>query len=141
MSFRVFAAGSDHFNFERDNNPDMDIFEAAAVASALRAVGSPTARGVAEGVADYEVPSDASAFREGVAAIAQMQFLHLLKNSVDFLAMCTGVGEGAWISVAPVQSHILWPDTAAFARYDFTPGDNPGGSSSARSDRRWKPRI
>lgn len=125
MSFRVFAAGSQHFHYARDNNPDMDIFNAADVASALRSVGSPSVRGVAEGVADYYVPSDTGAYREGIAAIARMEFLHMLKNSVDFLAMCTGSSDG-WISVAPRQSHVLWPDTASFARYNFSPGDDPG---------------
>ena len=124
MSFRVFAAGSGNFHYVRDNNPDMDIFNAASIASALQASG-PSVSGVASGVADYYVPSDSSAYSAGVVAIAGMEFAHLMDNAVCFLAMCSGSANG-WISVAPRLTHTLWPDTAAFAKYDFTPGDNPG---------------
>jgi hypothetical protein len=31
-----------------------------------------------------------------------------------------------WISVAARESHLLWPDTGAYAEYKFYPGDSPG---------------
>jgi hypothetical protein len=127
MSFRVFAAGvgpNGTWNYERDKNPDDDVFEAAAVISAFRASG-PSVRGAAEAVADYHVPSDASAYRDAIRAIATMTFMQTLNNSVCFLAMCRGASNG-WISVAPRRSRTLWVDTVGFARYDFSPGNSPG---------------
>ncbi len=128
MSFRVFAAGSDHFSYVLDNNPDMDIFEAAKVMSALQAMGGGRAPidAVAKGAWSYILPSKKGASRNLVADIAKYEFLHMLKNAVTFLAMCTGVGEGSWISVAPRQSRLLWTDKMGLACYNFTPGDDPG---------------
>ncbi|MBK7707425.1 MAG: hypothetical protein IPN69_17980 [Acidobacteria bacterium] len=124
MSFNIFAAGSRGFQYTRENYPDDDVFEAASILSALRS-GGPTALGVAEGVADYVVPSEGSAILDGVQAVAQITFLHTLCGAVDQLAMCSGANRG-WISVAPRQTHALWPDTNRFARYDFSPGREPG---------------
>jgi hypothetical protein len=123
MSFRIHAAGNPRFHYTRDNCVDGDIFEAAAIMSALRSAG-PSPIGVASGVADYVVPSDASAMREGLGAIAHMTFLHTLRTAVDLLATCNDARDG-WISVYANQSHLLWVDTARIAVYDFTPGDNP----------------
>lgn len=66
MSFRIYAAGvvagSKPFVYSRNNLPDEGIFEAAAIASALRAVSGPrvtlgtrgnVALGAVEAVADY----------------------------------------------------------------------------------------
>jgi len=58
-------------------------------------------------------------------SMATQEFLHLLNDSVCFLAMCSGASDG-WISVAGSESHLLWPDTKSFARYNFSPGDDPG---------------
>ena len=57
--------------------------------------------------------------------MATMEFLHTLNNAVCFLAMRSGASDG-WISVSCSESHVLWPDTKSFARYNFSPGDDPG---------------
>lgn len=121
MSFRVFAAGVPNFHFERDNNPDDDIFEAAEVLNAIRASG-PSIEGAASGVAEYVTPNS---YLGAVNALARMEFLHLLKMSVDMLALRPKARQG-WIAVAPRESHLLWPDTADFAKYSFSPGSDPG---------------
>lgn len=121
MSFRVFASGFPHFHYVKDNNPDEDVFETAAVLNALRSA-SPSGIGVVEGAADYLTPNS---YLGGLKAMARMEFLHLLKNAVCFLAMHPRAKRG-WISVVPVETHLIWPDTGALARYTFTPGHDPG---------------
>ena len=122
MSFRIHAAGSRGFRYTRDNQPDDDIFEAAAIISALNASG-PSVGGVAEGVADYALPSvDVT---DGARAVASMTFLWMLRDAVDLLSTCSRVSQG-WISVAPRQENALWADTSAFARYEFSSRDSHG---------------
>lgn len=121
MSFNVFASGVPHFHFERDNNPDDDLFEAASVVNALRAT-SPSAAGAASGAATYVTPNS---YLGAVSALARMEFLHLLKTSVDLLAIRPRANNG-WIAVSARETHILWPDTGGFAKYSFTPGRDPG---------------
>lgn len=130
MSFNIFAAGVRGYQFTRENFPDSGVFEAASVLSALRS-GGPSARGVAEGVADYVIPSEGGAEMTGVEAVAQLTFLHTLCGAVDQLAACSGSSNG-WITVAPRQGHTLWPDTSRYSRYDFTPGNDPGREFVAR---------
>ena len=57
MSFRIFASGTNGFRYSRDGNPDEDIFQAAAVMSAITASG-PSAEGVYDGIQDYRGGSD-----------------------------------------------------------------------------------
>ena len=104
MSFRIFAVGHPHFHFERANNADDDLFEAANVANALRA-SAPSVTGAGSGVATYATPNS---LLDATNAFATMQFLGLLKQSVELLALRTSARHG-WISVAPRESHILWP--------------------------------
>ena len=42
--------------------------------------------------------------------MATLEFLHLLNDSVCFLAMCSGASDG-WISLSSTQTHLMWPDT------------------------------
>src|SRR6185369_9660674 len=57
--------------------------------------------------------------------MATMEFLHMLSNTVCFLAMKGGAANG-WIFVSAKQSHLLWPDTGGTGKYSFDPGDSPG---------------
>ncbi len=140
MSFRVFAAGSIGFHFAKDNNPDMEIFEAAVVASALVegsdpsgkivehvGAGAAAAVAVGQGVADalLHPVSDHAVYHEALAAHATAEFLHCLDDTVTLLAACSGANDGC-ISVYSCQSHLLWPDTVGFASYCFSPGDYAG---------------
>lgn len=125
MSFSIHAAGVGRgggFVYTRRNCADGDIFEAAAIMSALRS-SSPTRVGAAEGVASYTVPSESSARMDGIRGIARMEFIHLLQNGVGMLASCEGARQG-WLSVTANQSHIAWPATNRIARYNFLPGVN-----------------
>lgn len=121
MSFRIFAAGTPDFHFERDDNPDNDIFDTATVLNAFRS-SSPTPMSVVEGVADYYTPNS---LLEGLNAIATIEFLHMLKSAVTFLAMRPKASQG-WIAIYPRESHLLWPDTVGAGEYKFRPGDDPG---------------
>jgi hypothetical protein len=140
MSFRILARGTNGFIYQRNNQPDGDIFVAADVVAALRASG-PSYQGAAEGVADYVLPSEDGALREVVRHIAEMTFLPILRDSVSLLATCTQAHEG-WISVSTHQSRNMSfmgglgivplivnpprPERNAFASYNFAPGNNPG---------------
>jgi hypothetical protein len=120
MSFNVFAAGSGKFHYQKDGFIDGDSFTPMKVVNALMTM-SPTALGAANAYIGYKTPGAGDL----VESIATREFLHLLNDSVCFLAMCSGASDG-WISVASSESHILWPDTKAFAKYNFQPGDDPG---------------
>ncbi len=121
MSFRIFAAGVPNFHFERDNNPDDDVFEVAEVLNAIRASG-PSVGEAANAAAEYVTPNS---YLGAISALARIEFLHLLKTSVDLLALRPKARQG-WIAVAPREDHLLWPDTAGFAKYTFNPGSDPG---------------
>ncbi len=121
MSFKIFASGSADFHYVRDNNPDDDVFETASIISALQSSG-PSVGGAIQGAADYVIPNP---YMTGVQAMARNEFLHLLQNAVSFLAMHPNSSNG-WISGSFVEEHLLWGNTGGVARYDFSPGDNPG---------------
>ena len=121
MGFNIFAAGVPDFHYQRNNNPDDYIFEAAEVMNSLRASG-PSATGVASGVAEYVTPNS---YLGAVQALARIQFLRLMKQSVDLLAIRPHSGS-RWISVSTRESHVLWVDDAGFGKYQFFPGSDPG---------------
>lgn len=122
MGFRIHAAGSNGFRYTRDDQPDGDIFQAAAIMTALQGLQPSVSSGVQTTI-DYYQPNAGEA--DAARVVAGITFLQLLSDAVDMLGTCAGAGEG-WISVSPRQSHTLWPDTSAFARYEFFPGDSPG---------------
>ena len=122
MSFRIFAAGSDNFHYEKDGNIDKDTFETIKVLAILQSM-EPTKAGAGQAAAEYVLPS--AGITDLMEAMAAREFLHNLGNAVSFLAMCSGASDG-WISVSARKSHILWPDTMGIARYNFSPGDDPG---------------
>jgi len=81
----------------------------------------PSALGATNAYIGYKTPG----ITDLMETMATMEFLHLLNDSVCFLAMCSGASDG-WISVSCTKTHTFWPDTRSFARYNFSPGDNPG---------------
>jgi hypothetical protein len=119
MSFNIFAAGTEGFNYSRNNCADGGLFEAAAVMNALRAAG-PTPVGVAEGVVDYYGPSVESEARSGIQAGLRMVFAQRLGQAVVMLAQCSGARQG-WIAVSARKSA-----THRYARYNFMPNIDPG---------------
>ncbi len=123
MSFRTHAAGSSGFRYERDNCPDEDVFEAAAVISALNASG-PSVGGAVEGAADYVLPS--VGVLDGVSSVASTEMIHLLRSTVSFLAMNRNTNRG-WISVSTRAASAVWADSTGFATYYFLNDADPGG--------------
>lgn len=122
MSFRIHAAGSNGFRYERDNCPDDDVFEAAAVISALSASG-PSVGGAVEGAADYLQPS--VGVLDGVSSVATTTMTELLRSTVNFLAIGRNTSRG-WISVGSRTASAVWADSTGFARYEFYDDDDPG---------------
>ncbi len=122
MSFRIHAAGSNGFRYERDNCPDEDIFEAAAVISALNASG-PSIGGAVEGAADYLLPS--VGVLDGVNSVATTSMIELLRSTVNYLAIGRNTSRG-WIAVSTRTSSLLWADSTGFARYEFYDDDDAG---------------
>ena len=120
MGFNVFASGTGHLHYQKDNFIDGDTFTPIKVVSALMFM-TPTKLGAVDAYIGYKQPG----ITDLMESMATQEFLHLLNDSVCFLAMCSGASDG-WISVAGSESHLLWPDTKSFARYNFSPGDDPG---------------
>lgn len=123
MSFRIYVSGSNGFRYERDNCPDDDVFEAAAVISALNASG-PSAGGAVEGAADYLTPS--VGVLDGVESIARRTMTDLLRTQVTLLAARRSNSNG-WISVSANQDALIGPGPTGFARYEFYNDADPGG--------------
>jgi hypothetical protein len=120
MSFNVFASGSGGFILKKNDFIDGDTFVPMKVVSTLMGM-SPTGLGAVGAIISHKTPG----ITDLMEAVATREFLHNLNNAVSFLAMCSGASDG-WISVSCTKSHLLWPDTKSFAKYSFSPGDNPG---------------
>src|SRR5438445_2430629 len=110
--FNVHASGTRGFRYDSGACPDGDMFQMAAIYSALSA-GGPSRMGVVSGVADYVLPSASEA--DGMRAIAGMTFLHLVTEGVDMVAISSNTDRG-WIAVSCEKRHLLWPSTTGFAR-------------------------
>lgn len=126
MSFRIFAAGSEKFNYVKDRCIEQSDFEPIKVAEILRSMEL-SKTGAAGAVIDHQ----AKGIADLAGAVANRVFLHNLSTAVGILAMCDGAGEG-WISVSARETSVLWPDTVRFSKYDFSPGDSPGAEFIAK---------
>ncbi len=131
MSFRIYAAGSDRFRFERDGQSDDDIFTAAEIMSIMQSLEPSRSSFVQAGI-DRVLPSSPSGI-DAADAIARMVFLRILSDTVTLLATNTRATHGGWISVSASQSNLLFPDSSGFGRYDFSPGDENAGTEFLRS--------
>ncbi|HLJ49154.1 MAG TPA: hypothetical protein VKU01_24230 [Bryobacteraceae bacterium] len=120
MSFNVFAAGSGSFHYQKDGFIDGGDFVPMKVVSTLMTMDLSVSGG-ANAYISYKTPG----ITDLMETMATMEFLHTLNDAVCFLAMCADASDG-WISLSCTKSHVLWPDTKSFARYNFWPGDNPG---------------
>jgi hypothetical protein len=120
VSFNVFASGSGNFHYQKDNFIDGGDFVPIKVVSALMTM-EPSASGAVSTYIGYKQPG----ITDLMETMATMEFLHTLNDAVCFLVMCSGASDG-WISVSCSESHLLWPDTKSFAKYGFSPGDDPG---------------
>jgi len=121
MSFRVFAVGAGDFHFVKDGCLEGSDFDTMKTVSTLSTM-EPSKMGVAGAAADKYLPSAGLADLAG--SVATLEFLHLLNDTVDWLAV--NAGDDSSISVFAKQPHPLWPDTVRFSVYNFAPGDNPG---------------
>jgi hypothetical protein len=119
VSFNVFASGGS-FHYQRDNFVDGSDFVPLKVVSELMTM-DPSPSGVTSTYIGHKQPG----ITDLMETMATMEFLHTLNNAVCFLAMCSGSANG-WIYVSCTESHVFWPNTMAGARYNFSPGDNPG---------------
>jgi hypothetical protein len=128
MGFRIFAAGTDDFHYENPNFVDKSDFDMVQTIAKLQGLDG-TAMGVVATGVDFVQPS--AGITDLMDTIATTEFLHNLSNAACFLAMCSGAAEG-WISVSARETHYLWPDTAGFARYRFSPGESPGSEFLTR---------
>ena len=122
MSFSIFASGTNNFHFEKDNCIDDDDIDMVDLISKFQGM-EPTWMGAGEVAVDIAQPS--AGIMDLMQAMATMEFLHMLSNTVCFLAMKGGASDG-WIFVAAREEHLLWPDTGGNGKYSFYPGDSPG---------------
>jgi hypothetical protein len=120
MSFRIFASGTGHFQHLVENSIDGDDFDAIKTVSIISHI-EPNVTSVAGAAVDQFGPS--ADMKDGMAALATKQFLHLLVDSVSFLATRPNVNK---ISVTTRKKSFIGPDRVKFASYDFQPGDSPG---------------
>lgn len=132
MSFRVFASGvlgGKPFHYAKDNNLDGSEFETMRVLAILNSL-KPTSTKVEIGTAAMEYVHNPTGILDIVDKMATMEFLHTLSNAVSVLALNPNTSDG-WISVSSRRSNLLLPnsicpETVAFAKYKFLPGNNPG---------------
>jgi len=122
MSFKIFASGTGHFHFEKDDCIDDSELDLVDLLGKLQTMEQ-TWMGAGATAVDIVQPS--AGIIDLMKTMATMEFLHLLSNAVCFLAMKGGAADG-WIFVSATESHLLWPDTGGVGRYDFQPGDSPG---------------
>lgn len=122
MSFKIFASGSGKFHYVRDDCIDDSELNMIDLLGKLQTM-EPTWMGAGATAVDIVQPS--AGIIDLMKTMATMEFLHNLSNSVCFLAMCSGASDG-WIAVTCRETHLLWPDTGANAKYQFYPGDSPG---------------
>jgi hypothetical protein len=58
-----------------------------------------------------------------MAKIAELEFAHLVRTSVDLLAMH---GSGGKITLYCLQKSWYWADTNSFVEFNFSGSSNPG---------------
>lgn len=128
MSFSIYAAGTRGYRYRRQGQPDEDMFQAAAVLSAMQGM-EPTAGGaVGAGIdiARERVGISTPNAGDGARSLARAVFVNGVVETVDLLCAKNGDRPG-WIYVSCSQSHLLWPDTTSHMNYglDFR-GDGAG---------------
>lgn len=120
MSFRIFAAGTNNFHYERDGCEDGSTFGYISVITTLQGLDVSTA-GVVSKVIEYEP----AGIVDVMTAHLKKEMLHNLSNAVCFLAMNSNSSDG-WIYIQATETNTLWADTVRSAIYKFSPGDSPG---------------
>lgn len=127
MSFNIFASGvanGQAFHYYRENCIDGDDFvvvELVATLSSMQQNAIGVAQSSAETIISKLLPGSAP---DGMGTIAFLEFLHVLKNQIDSLAMCDGASNGR-ITVFSKDSGIF-TDKYGNATYEFYPGRDPG---------------
>lgn len=130
MSFNIFVSGvtgnkkgggRGHFHYSKDNCLDQSDFDPPALLSIIPS--SPNAAGVAEKIVGSPESHLGAATVSGMSKIAEMQFAHLVRTSVDLLAMH---GSGGKISVYCLQEKLLWADSNSFVTFNIDNSNNPG---------------
>jgi len=119
MGFDVFASG-EGFHYQKNGFFDGDDFTPIKVINELMTMDVSKAGVITAGIG--LVQPDRTDLSE---SLATREFLHMLNDSVSFLAMCAGSANGR-IMVSSSQPHMVWPTTKSFAIYNFQPGDDPG---------------
>lgn len=122
MGFSIFASGTNQFHYSNSKCIDDSDIDMVDLISKFQGM-EPTWMGAGATAVDIAQPS--AGIIDLMKSMATIEFMHLLSNSVCFLAMKQGASNGS-IFVAARESHLLWPDTGENANYKFFPGDSPG---------------
>ena len=122
MGFRTFAYGLPDFHYTEARSPDGGDFDTIKLLATLQTM-EPSKMGVVGAVADQTLPS--AGITDLISAVANQEFMHMLIDSVSFIAMSPNA-DGAHISLTLTVKRKLWVDQVTFNKYDFTPGDSPG---------------
>jgi hypothetical protein len=129
MGFSMFAVAQD-FRYDRDDILDGDDFDSIKILAVLQSI-EPINKdswltninmSYVGAAADKYQPSAGMVDLAG--GIAAMEFLHLLKNAIDCLAMCDS--ENGSIAVSCRQTHTFWADDVRFAKFYFSTSSDPG---------------
>ena len=127
MSFSIFASGvanGQTFHYYRENCIDGDDFNVAELISTLSGMNQ-TAIGVAQAAAETIIskmfPGSAP---EAMGTVAFLEFLHVLKDQIDSLAMCDDSINGRIVIFAKESGFLR--DKYGNAAYCFKPGNDPG---------------
>jgi hypothetical protein len=124
MSFHIHASGTDGFRYNRRNCIDSGEFETLQTLVAIQSMDYSVTDAVASAL-DIENPLQAPGVVDLAESVATRQFLHLITSSVDAIAMNPRARDG-WITVHCRRASLIWADSTRFARYRFSPLEEPG---------------
>jgi hypothetical protein len=127
MSFNIFASGvanGQTFHFYRENCIDGDDFNIADLISTLQGMNQ-NVIGVAQAAAESVISKMISgSAADAMGTVAFLEFLHVLKDQIDSLAMCDDAANGR-IIVYTKKWHLI-QDTYGTGQYLFPKSIDPG---------------
>ncbi|WP_419810120.1 hypothetical protein [Sphingomonas sp.] len=122
MSFQIIASGAGGFHYQNDNAVDLDDFNMVKFLNSVQ-FSKPEVSDAIQWAAEQASPS--ADMSDAVGAVAHIELLQLLIESVDMLATCGGADSG-FISLLTIQKHVLWADDSRLEKFNFSGKSEPG---------------
>lgn len=119
MTFRIFAAGTGHFHYERNGLDFGDVYDVGSVLSQMQDLASGGPAGWAQGQATGAVTPDS--LQAALNTLGLLIGAHLLRESVEYMIVERGEVD---VSVYARQARTFWVDNAQFTRMHLTADDD-----------------